>query len=112
MKIRTWHVEAAFVVVALTMLTEFTHPRPVDWLALFAVIYTFNHCQVTSRMAEAQADSPEPSVECHRAAAVYWIVKECLWIVYFGIQRSWAAVGGAVIFAAYPAWRRWWRAYK
>lgn len=109
MTLRTWHVELAVVATLLFIVTAITGSRPIDWLSVLAVLYTFQHCQVTSRMAEAQAKMGAPSVECHRRATLYWVAKEFLWIAYFVIQRSWAAVAGAVVFAAYPAWRRYWR---
>jgi hypothetical protein len=38
-------------------------------------------------------------------------MKEVLWIAFFVLQGSYAAVVGAALFALYPAWRRAWRAF-
>lgn len=109
MTLRTWHLEllvAACVVVSTTALTAH---RAIDWLACLAVLASFCHGQVAARMSEAQGALPTPTVDCYRIATVYWVAKEALWLTFFVLQGSYAAVCGCLLFAVYPAWRRWWR---
>lgn len=106
---KTWQFELAAVATILVTVTSITATRVVDWIALAAVLVSFCHGQVSDRLAAEQSRAIAPSVECHALAGRYWFAKEALWLTYFLIQRSYAAVVGAVIFAAYPAWRTWWR---
>ena len=109
MTIRTWYFETAFVAAVLVGITVLTATRPIDWLACAAVFLTFRHAQIADRMSEAQGAMPVPAVHCFRLATRYWILKELCWLAFFILQGSYAAVAGAVLFALYPAWRRFWR---
>lgn len=106
---RTWQVELAVVATVLVVVTAATATRSVDWVACLAVLASFCHGQVAERMAEAQGSLPTPTVHCYRVASFYWVAKECLWLTFFVLVGSYAAVGGCVLFAAYPVWRRWYR---
>lgn len=106
---RTWQFEAVVAVFVVASTTFLTATRTIDWIACAAVIATFRHGQIADRMVEAQRALPIPTVHCYRIAVRYWVLKEALWIVFFAIQGSYAAIVGAVLFAFYPAWRRFWR---
>jgi hypothetical protein len=109
--LRTWYFETAFAVAVIVSTTLATATRAIDWIACAAVIATFRHGQITDRMVEAQGALPTPTVHCYRVAGRYWVMKEVLWIAFFVLQGSYAAVVGAALFALYPAWRRAWRAF-
>lgn len=112
MKLRTWHLELLVAAAVVIGTTAATATRLVDWLACAAVIASFCHGQVAERMAEAQGELARPTVDCYRVANFYWIFKECLWLSYFIADGVYAAVCGCVLFASYPAWRRFWRARR
>jgi hypothetical protein len=107
--IRTWHVEAAGVAVVLATVTLATGARAVEWIGSLAVLASFMHGQVADRLAEREAARSSPDVHCHRWAGRYFAAKEALWLVYFVVHRSYAALAGVALFLAYPLWRRWWR---
>jgi len=105
--IRTWHVEAAVVGLVLLVVAIISGGHPAEFIGAGAVLLAFMHCQIADRLHEQQAFSP--SVECREWMWRYWVAKEALFIAYFVLHESYAAIAGAALFAAYPFWRRWWR---
>ena len=124
---KTWHAEQA---VAATILVAVTLATGGSWLELVgtaAVMLSLGHASVADRLAEAEHerrarqrvfdaavgfpmhDADRLAVTCHHWATRYLVGKEALWVVYFVVHHSWAALAGCAIFLAYPVWRRWWR---
>ncbi|NRD60842.1 hypothetical protein HRD49_03690 [Corallococcus exiguus] len=110
MRLSTWHLEAAVVYAILIAVNLFTHADALEWLGALAVALGFHHASVASRMAEAEAARPVPSVECFRMAALYFVGKEVAWFAYFAAKGSYSALVGCAVFAVHPLWRRWYRA--
>ncbi len=54
-------------------------------------------------------DDGMPAVDCYRWSTRYLVGKEALWLAYFVLHRSWAALAGVGLFLVYPLWRRIWR---
>jgi hypothetical protein len=108
--VKTWHAEHAAVAAVLGVVLFVTGAPPVELVGSAAVLAGFGHASVSARMSEAQKAMPAPSVECWRKATHYWIAKELLWVAYFVMHQSYAALVGCAVFLAYPLWRRWWRA--
>ena len=106
---RTWQAEAAVICIVLAVTVVVSGGDIKEWIGAFAVLFTFMHAQVADRMAEKQAEMINPSVGCHAFSARYYMVKEALWIIYFILSHTWAALTGGIIFLAYPFWRRWYR---
>lgn len=109
-RLRTWHMEAAAVYAVLVAVNLVTGADALEWLGAVAVALGFHHASVSSRLTEAEAARPVPSVECYRAAAWYWAGKEVAWFAYFALQGSYSALVGCLVFAVHPLWRRWYRA--
>lgn len=105
---RTWHVEMLVVAVAMASVAFFGGGS-IEWLGSVAVVLTFGHAQVASRLAEREASRPRPDVACHAWNTRYLVGKELLWLLYFVLHHSWSALAGVGLFLAYPLWRRWWR---
>ena len=105
---KTWHVEMVVVATVLAVVAFFGKGG-VEWIGAAAVLLTFGHAQVADRLAERDAARERPSVSCHRWAVRYLVGKEALWLVYFVLHRSWAALAGVGLFLLYPFWRAWWR---
>lgn len=107
---QTWRLEFAFVGIALGAVVTATSGGWLEVIGGLAVLLSFAHAQVADRLAEREASRVRPSVNCHRWATRYLLGKESLWLVYFVLHRSWAALAGVGLFLAYPVWRRLWRA--
>lgn len=105
--IKTWHIEAAFVGVVLLLVAIVSGGAAPEFIGAGAVLLAFMHCQIADRLHEQQLFMP--SVACREWLWRYWVAKEALFIAYFVLHRSYAAVAGAALFGAYPLWRRWWR---
>jgi|GEM_PF-3466901 len=119
-KLRTWHYEASFVAFVLVIIAIATSPDPsralydnevlidilIIWLSALAVLASFVHAKVGYRMAEALAASKAPPISCYEWSEKYWLLKELLWLGVFFLSGAYPAIGGAVLFIVYPAWRR------
>ena len=108
-KIKTWHIEAAviFVALAATVLVSGNHWK--EWIGAGAVMLSFLHAQIADRLAEAQKKLIVPNISCYPLANRYLTSKEVLWITYFIVSGAWSAMTGAVLFALYPFWRKYYR---
>lgn len=109
---RTWQLELLAVGVVLGLMLVVTSAPPVELVGAGAVLAGFAHAQISDRMAAAQAALPAPSVHCYRWALRYFVAKEALWVGYFVLHHSYAALVGCWVFLAYPVWRRAWRARR
>lgn len=112
--IRTWMFESCFVAFCLAVVLFVTDgwSNPIEWVGSCAVLLTFCHAQVANRLAEKAAKYEalgQETVECHRWAQRYWVLKESFWLVYFLFLHAYAALVGVGVFLAYPIWRAWWR---
>ncbi len=83
--------------------------RISEIIATAAVFLTFMHASVADRLQEQQAIKAQPDVWCHYKLKRYFLGKEALWILFFILIQSWAALLGSVIFFLYPFWRQWYR---
>lgn len=110
MRLKTWHLEAAIVYAALAAVNVVVGSDAPEWLGAVAVALGFHHASVSSRLAEAEAARPTPSVACYRAASWYFAGKEVAWFAYFLLKGSYSALVGCVLFAVHPLWRKWYRA--
>jgi len=106
---RTWHLETAVVAATLAAVAIATRSGPVEWLGSLAVLASFGHASISSRLTEREETRERPEVECYRWAARHWIAKEFLWACYFVAHHSYAALVGCAVFAVHPLWRRWYR---
>lgn len=70
------------------------------------MLLSFGHAAISDRMTEKQAAMVRPDVECYRWSWRYFIGKEALWVAYFILHRSYAALVGCGLFLVYPAWRK------
>lgn len=107
--LRTWHIEALVVAIALIGVAVGTGGGALELLGAAAVLLTFGHAQVSERLAEREAARDKPSVDCHRWALKYFVGKEAVWFVYFVLHESWSALAGVILFLLYPLWRKYWR---
>jgi hypothetical protein len=117
---KTWHFEQAVVAAVLVAVAVASGGGALELLGAGAVLLSFGHASVADRLAEAErerrayvrfadGDTDKHAVACHRWATRYLVGKEALWVVYFVLHRSWAALAGCALFLAYPVWRRWYR---
>lgn len=106
MKLRTWHIETLVVAIVLVLTNLATHRGKLGWLSALAVLASFGHASISSRMAEKQAEKVSPDVECYRLAVWYFVAKEVLWVSYFLVTGAYAALVGCGIFIVHPIWRR------
>lgn len=110
MRLRTYQKE--YIVVFLILIAPFFFTRDIrltEVIAVLAVFFTFQHAQVTTALSESQAIKDVPEVSCYWRGNVYFLLKEGLWIAFFLMIKSWAALSGAIVFFIYPFWRRWFR---
>jgi len=81
----------------------------IEILAALAVVLSFGHMQISSRLAEQEHSKATPSIRCYRRLSYYLVGKEVLWFIYFLTNKSYSALVGVVIFLLYPFWRKWWK---
>ena len=106
----TYRYEELFVAAVVVIPLLFSDRlRLSEIVAATAVFFTFKHACVADRMQERQAIKPVPDVECYRKSNRYFMIKEALWIAFFIMIKSWAALTGAFVFFLYPLWRKWYR---
>jgi phosphotransferase system glucose/maltose/N-acetylglucosamine-specific IIC component len=109
-RLRTYQKEYLFVLLVLAVPFFFAKTiRITEIIAALAVFFTFHHAQIADRMQEKQAAMVTPDVDCHWKSNYYFMVKEGLWITFFLLVKSWAALSGAIIFFLYPFWRKYYR---
>lgn len=106
---KTWKAEAAVVITVLFIQLCFTGFHVKEIVCALAVYFTFLHAQVADRMQERQALQATPDVECYKKSNYYFVLKELLWIAFFLMTQSYAALSGAILFSVYPLWRKYWR---
>lgn len=109
---KTWKKEALVITAVLFVqlfFTGFTFPEIIGSLAVF---FTFLHAQIADRMQERQAILEKPDVHCYWKSNWYFAIKELLWISFFLMTHSYAALSGAILFFLYPFWRKYWRKIK
>lgn len=111
-RVRTWQLEIAAVAAVLLTVLLIVGGGWREAVGSAAVLATFAHAQVASRMAEAESARPEPDVHCWRWSLRYFVTKETCWFVYFAAARCWSALVGVVVFLAYPLWRSHWCARR
>lgn len=105
-RIRTWMYEALFVALFLFCSLLYKDFEITEVICSFAVFATFLYGQVSDRMQEKQSEKENPDVECYKWSNRYYISKEIMWILYFFMINSYAALIGAFIFLIYPFWRK------
>jgi len=111
--LRTWIIELTVVATILVGVSaSLGASAPLEWLGSLAVLATFAHAQVGTRLAERQAERTTPDVPCYRWLLFYWCLKEGFWFAYFVLHHSYAALVGVIVFLLYPIWRRWYRKFK
>lgn len=109
-KLKTYHYEYAVVLAILTVPLFFAKEiRLSELVVTAAVFFTFCHASVADRMQERQAAMATPDVHCYWKSNYYFMAKEFLWITFFIMIKSWAALTGAVVFFLYPFWRKFYR---
>lgn len=106
---KTWIVESMVVAAILGGFTYLAGSKSVEWLGAAAVWCAFSHAQIAERLAERQAAQPKPDVPCFKKLGAYFFLKELLWLSYFLLNKSYAALLGVFIFLLYPFWRKLWR---
>lgn len=102
----THAIEVAVVAACLGAVLLYHGFSWTELIGSLAVLLTFTHAQIATRLAEAQAHLPKPAVECWRWAERYFIGKEVLWFVYFSAVGAWSALVGVCVFLIYPWWRK------
>ena len=103
MKIKTY-IKEVIVFLIVIIITGLFSKIDVKWLLTsVALLFTFCHMQISSRLAEAKIDGRE--VYCYRLQTFYLIAKEISWVSLFIISELYLAIVGPIIFLLYPAWR-------
>lgn len=108
---RTWHVETLVVAAVLGTVALVSGGGWLELVGALAVLLSFGHASVSSRLQEREAARPDVTVDCHRWLTRYWVSKEALWLVYFVAHQSWSALAGVGLFLLHPVWRKWWRSH-
>lgn len=98
--------ESAFVFLFLLVTVIIKKFSLHEIICGLAVWFTFMHAQVADRMQEQQSQMEKPTVECYKKSNYYFWIKEVLWITFFLMMKSYAALVGSVIFFFYPMWRK------
>ncbi len=107
MTLKTYHYENMVVMAVLVIPFFFADTiRSTEIIAALAVFLTFQHGVIADRMQERQAARETPDVECYWKSNLYFMGKEALWITFFFMTQSWAALMGAFVFFCYPFWRK------
>ena len=108
---KTWMYEAIVVWVVLAIVAYCSGNSITEWVGAIAVMAAFGHTQISDRLAERQKIKIDPDIPCYKHLLTYFFVKEAMWLAYFILHRSYAALVGVGLFLLYPAWRKFWRWY-
>lgn len=114
---KTYHVEGAIVLAALTAVAYFTEKDYVEYIGIAAVFLGFMGATIAEYMREAEAKRAvalAPSdilVDCHRKLPYYFYAKEVCWFAYFYLLGAHSALVGVIVFILYQPWRQLWRYY-
>jgi hypothetical protein len=109
---RIWMIESFIVMVILAITMTINSFSNSELICSIAVWITFMHAQVADRMQEKQAAMIKPDVHCYKWLTRYFLIKESLWICFFIMTKSYAALTGAVVFFIYPFWRKLYKKLK
>lgn len=109
---KTWMYESLIVGCILATVALLSSNPLVEWIGALAVFCAFNYAQIADRLAERQKFKTQPDVPCYWKMQIYFVAKEILWLSYFLLHRSYAALVGVGIFLLYPLWRKLWRKYN
>jgi hypothetical protein len=108
----TWAWELLVVWAILSVAAWVGGASGLQWLSTAAVLLTFAHVQVATRLEEAEARRTRVSVHCRRWLTRYLVAKESLWVVLFAVTGAWPAVAGCAVFLLYPSWRALYRRHR
>lgn len=108
---KVWKTEMLIVACALMSTNIAVSQSLVEFVGGLAVLATFGHIQVASRLHEqaldfARSEGTTSFVDCSYMFNRYLVAKELLWVSYFILHESWSALVGCGLFLAYPIWRR------
>ena len=110
---KTWQYEFATVILILFIVNLLTKTLfSIEILAALAVLLSFGHTQISSRLAEKESLKNNPDIHCYKKLYYYFIGKEMLWLIYFFANKSYSALVGVFIFLIYPVWRFWYLNFK
>lgn len=109
MQLRTWHLEASVVALALFGVTLAFSSDWVGWIGASAVFLTSRHASVADRLREKEKYGLDDPVVCLPWLNLYWVAKEALWLVYFVSLEAWPALVGVALLGLYPLWRGYYR---
>lgn len=100
----------AVVAAILILVNVLTHKLfSLELISALAVLLTFGHAQISSRLSEQQSLEEQPTVECYRKLLFYYLGKEVCWFWYFLISESYSALVGVIVFLFYPLWRKYYK---
>ena len=105
----SWQIEAAICGLVLLVTVILTGGAWIEMIGAMAVFFSFMHAQVADSMAQNQQSKEVPEVHCHAWLGRYFITKELLWLAYFTLSQTWAALAGVFVFLIYPLWRRYYK---
>ena len=113
---RMWKIEFLFATTCLFFAWIISGMKPIEIIGSIAVLLTFSHVQVSSRLDEeakklendnsVSNNKGGHTVECRAWLERYLIGKESCWCIYFIAMGAYSALVGAFLFLAYPFWRR------
>ncbi len=114
-KVKTYVVEMTVAGVYLMVISAIVMGDDVrqnvgQVLSTVAVLLSFGHMTVSSRLEEAQDRSDVKTVDCYKKLTAYLVSKEVAWVAAFIFLEAWTALAGVPLFLLYPVWRRWYRA--
>jgi hypothetical protein len=108
--VKTWKIEMAVVAAILLIVNIFTSRLfTIEIISAVAVLLTFCHAQISSRLTEQQSLIDKPTVDCYRKLFYYHIGKEICWLLYFLLNHSYSALVGVFVFLLYPLWRKYYK---
>lgn len=114
--VKTFVIESAFVLISLCSTAFFMGKEWQEWIAVFAVYFTFKHASVSNRMEEQEglraSKGEKITVSCYKKSTHFFYAKEVLWFAYFSLSGSYSALAGVIVFLLYGWWRKAYRKHK
>ncbi len=114
--VKTFVIESAFVLTTLVLTAFFAGKEWQEWIAVFAVYFTFKHASVSNRMEEQEAlkksKGEKVTVDCYKKSTHFFYAKEVLWFGYFFLTASYSALAGVIVFLIYGWWRKIYRKHN
>lgn len=112
--IKLHYIETLIVAIILSAVALISKKGAVEWFGVVGVILTFEYQVLSTYLTEhsearKRIKSDVKSDTVHKEIRIIYLLKECIWVVYFIFLGAYSALVGSIIFILYAYWRKTYR---